>query len=305
MSSLSLLNSSGVMPFLTLTAVFLFIGPVLIIGIATMWSNLKQKISDELSARVIKILIDLGILNNIPGKRSLHDQISTELNDKFDTCISDINSIFTEKLDRINNDLNNKLTAEAEKNKARDDDFTKETQKIFSMISTVTERLDRIEEACHNDFGNILSEFTSIKASIEILQNDLAQRYAVVRRADFDQQSVSNESETNGSGLGSSLDSASASTSSSSSSEGSNLSGIFDITGDIKICFKQHFDRLMKARNYTFDEMCFSVAMDIRSLKGNIKISTVKTFYSGVGRSTVSTVNQINAWVTSFNNNAE
>ena len=305
MSSLSLLNSSGVMPFLTLTAVFLFIGPVLIIGIATMWSNLKQKISDELSARVIKILIDLGILNNIPGKRSLHDQISTELNDKFDTCISDINSIFTEKLDRINNDLNNKLTAEAEKNKARDDDFTKETQKIFSMISTVTERLDRIEEACHNDFGNILSEFTSIKASIEILQNDLAQRYAVVRRADFDQQSVSNESETNGSGLGSSLDSASASTSSSSSSEGSNLSGIFDITGDIKIRFKQHFDRLIKARNYTFDEMCYSVAVDIRSLGGNIKISTVKNFYSGVGRSTVSTVNQINAWVTSFNNNAE
>src|ERR1051325_6216618 len=135
MSSLSLLNSSGVMPFLTLTAVFLFIGPVLIIGIATMWSNLKQKISDDLSARVIKILIDLGILNNIP-KRSLHDQIFTELNDKFDTCISDINSIFTEKLDRINNDLNSKLTAEAEKNKARDDDFTKETH---SMISTVTE----------------------------------------------------------------------------------------------------------------------------------------------------------------------
>src|ERR1044072_5635297 len=153
MSSLSLLNSSGVMPFLTLTAVFLFIGPVLIIGIATMWSNLKQKISDELSARVIKILIDLGILNNIPEKRSLHDQISTELNDKFDTCISDINSIFTAKLGRINNDLNNKLneevnagfskintklnsklTTEAEKIKTHDGDFTREAQKIFSMV---------------------------------------------------------------------------------------------------------------------------------------------------------------------------
>ena len=36
-----------------------------------------------------------------------HYDNSTELNDKFDTCISDINSIFTEKLDRINNDLNN------------------------------------------------------------------------------------------------------------------------------------------------------------------------------------------------------
>ncbi|GBB99822.1 hypothetical protein RclHR1_36450001 [Rhizophagus clarus] len=264
------------MPFLTLTAIFLFIGPVLFIGIATMWSNLKQKISDELSARVIKILIDLGILNNIPGKRSLHDQISTELNDKFDTCISDINSIFTEKLDRINNDLNNKLTAEAEKNKARDDDFTK---KIFSMISTVTERLDRIEKACRNDFGNISSEFTSIKASIEILQMIWSN---IIRF---------------------SLNSASASTSSSSSSGGSNLSGIPDIALDIRIRFKQHFNQLMKARNYTIEEMCYSVVVDIRSLGGNIKISTVKNFYGGVGRSTVPTVNQINAWVNSFNNN--
>ena len=165
MSSLSLLNSSGVMPFLTLTAVFLFIGLVLFIGIATMYGNLKQKISNKLSAHVIKILIDLDILNNIPeiGKRSLHDQIFTELNDKFDTCISDINSTFTAKLGRINNDLNNKLnekvnvgfgkintelnsklTAEAEKNKARDDDFTREAQRIFSMINNVTSRLDEI-----------------------------------------------------------------------------------------------------------------------------------------------------------------
>ena len=61
----------------------------------------------------------------------------------------------------------------------------------------------------------------------------------------------------------------------------------------------------MKARNYTFDEMCFSVAVDIRSLGGNIKISTVKSFYNGVSGSKVSTINQINAWVASFNNNAE
>ena len=42
------------------------------------------------------------------------------------------NSTFTAKLDRINNDLNNKLTAEAEKNKARDDDFTRKAQKILN-----------------------------------------------------------------------------------------------------------------------------------------------------------------------------
>ncbi|RGB42674.1 hypothetical protein C1646_750724 [Rhizophagus diaphanus] len=40
----------------------------------------------------------------------------------------------------------------------------------------------------------------------------------------------------------------------------------------------------MKARNYTVDEMCFSVVVDIRSLEGNIKITTVKNFYGGVGR---------------------
>ena len=133
----------------------------------------------------------------------------------------------------------------------------------------------------------------------------MAQRYAVVRRADFEQQSVSNESETNESELRSSLDSTSVSTSSSSSSGGSNLSGILDITSDIKIHFKQHFNQLIKMRNYTFDEMCFSVAVDIRSLGGNIKISTVKNFYNGVSGSKISTVNQINAWVASFNNNVE
>ncbi|CAG8774513.1 2058_t:CDS:1, partial [Funneliformis caledonium] len=65
----------------------------------------------------------------------------------------------------------------------------------------------------------------------------------------------------------------------------SNLSGILDITSNIKIHFKQHFDRLMKARNYTFDEMCFSVVINICSLRGNIKTSTVKNFYNGVSGS--------------------
>jgi hypothetical protein len=45
----------------------------------------------------------------------------------------------------------------------------------------------------------------------------------------------------------------------------------------------------------------FSVVVDIRNLKGNIKISTVKNFYNGVNGSKVSTINQINAWVANFN----
>ncbi|RIA80018.1 hypothetical protein C1645_793378, partial [Glomus cerebriforme] len=67
------------MPFLTLTAVFLFIGPVLIIGIATMWSNLKQKISDELSARVTRIVNDLDTKNNTLEIENILPQKSPKL----------------------------------------------------------------------------------------------------------------------------------------------------------------------------------------------------------------------------------
>ncbi|RIA95472.1 hypothetical protein C1645_734080 [Glomus cerebriforme] len=213
-------------------------------------------------------------------------------NDKFDTCISDINSIFTVELGRINNDLNNKLTAEAEKNKARDDDFTREAQKIFSIVNNITTKVNNIKEACHNEFGRI-------NVVIKYLQNEINQHYAIVQRSNFNQQSVSNESEAN------STNESETNLSPSSSSGSSNLSGILDITGDIRIRFKEHFDRLMEARNYTFDEMCFLVVIDIRNLGGNIKTSTVKNFYNGVSGSKVSTINQINAWVASFNNNAD
>ena len=98
MSSLSLLNSSGVMPFLTLTAVFLFIGPVLFIGIATMW-NFKQKISDELSAR-----------------------------------LSEVNSTFTVELVRNNN----KLTTEIAKINSHDANYATEAQKILGRLSKPT-----------------------------------------------------------------------------------------------------------------------------------------------------------------------
>ena len=119
----------------------------------------------------------------------------------------------------------------------------------------------------------------SINVVIEDLQNKINQHYAVVQRSDFDQQSVSNESEANSTNESETISLCSSSNSSSSSSSGSsNLSGILDIISDIKIRFKQHFDRLMKARNYTFDEMCFSVVVDIRSLGGNIKISNSEKF---------------------------
>jgi hypothetical protein len=80
-----------------------------------MYGNLKQKISNELSARVIKIVNDFGTENNILEieKRPLCDQIFTKLNDKLtakvDAYISDVNSSFTAKFGRIYAEINSKL----------------------------------------------------------------------------------------------------------------------------------------------------------------------------------------------------
>src|SRR5437588_10104385 len=143
MSSLSLLNSSGVMPFLTLTAVFLFIGPVLFIGIATMWSNLKQKISDELSARVTRIVYDLNTKNNTLEIENIFSKLTAEINTKItnelSARLSEVNTTFTAELSRINNDLNNKLTAEIGNFKARDAGYTIKAQKILGRLNNIEE----------------------------------------------------------------------------------------------------------------------------------------------------------------------
>ncbi|RGB23284.1 hypothetical protein C1646_774732 [Rhizophagus diaphanus] len=196
----------------------------------------------------------------------------TKISDKLSACVTKIINV---NISIIKNEIYSNFTTEIN---SRDAGYTTEAQKILTIVSN-------IKEACCN-------KFDSVRASIEILQNDMVQCYAMTRRAEFDQQSTTNKSEAT-------------SSSPSSSFGSSNLSGILDITSDIRIRFTQHFDQLIGARNYTFDEMCYSVVVDICSLEGNIKISTVKNFYSGVGRSTVSTVNQINAWVASFNNNVK
>ena len=117
MSSLSLLNSSGVMPFLTLTAVFLFIGPAIFVGIVTMWSNLKQKISDELSACVTRIVNDLDTKNNTPEIENIFSKLTAEINTKItnelSARLSEVNSSFTAELVRNYNELNKKLTGES------------------------------------------------------------------------------------------------------------------------------------------------------------------------------------------------
>ncbi|RIA83163.1 hypothetical protein C1645_834236 [Glomus cerebriforme] len=162
MSSLSLLNSSGSMPFLALSAVFLLVSPVIFMGFATIWSNIKQKVTDALYAHAIEIVDYL----DTPEIEKTFTEFDDKLTAKVDTSISNFKS-------------------------ARDDDFTEDVQKILSMVNNMITRLDNIEEACRNDFS-------SVNASIEALQNGLFQCYRINRRiepAETNQQSVSNHSE--------------------------------------------------------------------------------------------------------------
>ncbi|GES95644.1 hypothetical protein GLOIN_2v1708658 [Rhizophagus clarus] len=80
-----------------------------------MWSNLKQKISDELSARVTRIVNDLDTKNNTPEIENIFSKLTAEINTKIanelSARISEINSTFTAELGKNNN----KLTAEIKK----------------------------------------------------------------------------------------------------------------------------------------------------------------------------------------------
>ena len=169
-------SSSGNMPFWAILAVFLLVLPAILIVIVTMWQFLQQKISDNLSARVTTCSTSGKIANDL----SAHDT----------QTFADNNA----ELGRIYAEINNKLTAEIGKIKARDDDLTKEAQKILSMVNNLTTRLNTIEEACRNNFGRI----SSINASIETLQNEMIRHYAVVQRiqpVETDQLSVNSQSE--------------------------------------------------------------------------------------------------------------
>ncbi|PKK57751.1 hypothetical protein RhiirC2_797488 [Rhizophagus irregularis] len=97
-------------------------------GIATMWSNLKQKISDELSAHVTRIVNDLDTKNNTSEIESIFSKLTTEINTKITNELSArLNSSFTAELGKNNN----KLTAEIKKINSCD----AEAQKILSMAS--------------------------------------------------------------------------------------------------------------------------------------------------------------------------
>jgi len=242
MSSLTLFNSSGSMPFLALSAIFSFIISAIFMEIVAMWMILKQKISDELSARDIKINtsitaeitkikneINTKIVDDLSSRdgsitaeierllTDVYKKLSTEVNTKIANKLSarlfEVNFTFTAELVRNNNELNKKLTGEIAKINSRDAGYASEAQKIFSMVNNITTKVNNIEEAGCN-------EISRINVVIEDLQNKINQHYAVVQRSDFDQQSVSNESEANSTNE-SETNSRGSSTNSSSNSSGS------------------------------------------------------------------------------------
>ena len=107
----------------------------------------------------------------------------------------------------------------------------------------------------------------SINVVIEDLQNKINQHYAVVQRSDFDQQSVSNESEN---------DSRGSSTNSSSSSLGQKFANIISV---IREQFMEIFDRIKGANDYSLDQMCGVVSVDILRLgMGVIGKDTINGF---------------------------
>ena len=139
-------------------------------------------------------------------------------------------------------------------------------------------RWSTILKKSRSDFGNISSEFTSIKTSIEALRNEMIQRYAIAQRlqVDFDQLSVANHS--------SSSESSSSRLSDSSLEENRNR-------------FKRVFNSVKEVGD-TMDYAFETVRREIRELSGEkIGKGTVKSFYYGEGDPKFNTVMSIMRWV--------
>ncbi|CAB4441354.1 unnamed protein product [Rhizophagus irregularis] len=249
-----------------------------------------NKIANELSARISEINVNLTaeIEKNkacggsitaeiektfIEMNKKFSTEVSTKIANKFSTRLFEVNFTFTVELVRNNNELNKKLTGKIAKINSHDAGYVSEAQKILSMVND-------LEEDCRNDFGNISSEFNSIRASIEALQNEMIQCYAIAQRlqVEFDQLSVANHS--------SSSESSSSRLSDSSLEENRNR-------------FKRVFN-LVKEVGDTMDYAFETVRREIRQLTGEkIGKETVKNFYYGEGDPKFRIVMSIMRWVDS------
>jgi RNase adaptor protein for sRNA GlmZ degradation len=136
------------------------------------------------------------------------------------------------------------------------------------MVDNVITRLNNIEEACRNDFGNISSEFTSIKTSIEALRNEMIQRYAIAQRLHHSFSSESSSSQLSDSAL-----------------------------EENRSRFKRVFNSNKEVGD-TMDYAFETVRRETREVTGEkIGKGTVKSFYYGEGDPKFNTVMSIMRWV--------
>ncbi|RIB13369.1 hypothetical protein C2G38_2198070 [Gigaspora rosea] len=117
-------------------------------------NELEEKNNATITAEIERILTNVY--------RKLTAEINTKITNKLSTRLSEINT-----------ELNRKLIAEITKINTHDAGYAFEAQKIFNDMTT---RINSFEEACRNEFGRILSNFS---ASIETLRNEMIQRYAI------------------------------------------------------------------------------------------------------------------------------
>ncbi|RGB22567.1 hypothetical protein C1646_730274, partial [Rhizophagus diaphanus] len=174
---------------------------------------------------------------------------------------------------RNNNELSKKFNGEITKINSRDAGYFSKAQKILSMVND-------IEEDCHNDFGNISSEFNSIRASIEVLQNEIIQRYTIAQRlqVEFDQLNENQSVASNRSRGSSSFDS--------SLEENRN-----------------HFKHVFNSEKKVEDNIDYTIETmrrEVCDLTGErIGKSTVENFYYDKGDPKFTTVMSIMRWVES------
>ncbi|CAG8653891.1 7330_t:CDS:2 [Ambispora leptoticha] len=227
--------------------------------------------------------------------------IKKDIDIKHNSDSSARDMIFNEILANRNAKFNAELIS-------RDENFTVEIQRILTILNTSTVKLDEIEQVLqnyHNNFGRVATEFESINTSIVTLQSKINQCYTMILRTEeieFDQQSVMSQASNHSTGQASNYSTGQASNY--SASQASNYSAGISLT--IWNQFKQIFDQIMTENNYTLEEMCLSVAMDIRSLGKNIKKVMVQGFYErNIKKKNgyISTLDQIGLWIDSKTNN--
>ncbi|CAG8676640.1 3570_t:CDS:1 [Cetraspora pellucida] len=152
-------------------------------------------------------------------------------------------------------------------------------QKILTMINTVIETINEITtnyESLHDQLNQI-TEMSSVASLISEQFADPS-----ISTFNFSQRS-------SGSSLGSSNDTSQLSFS--------------NITSTTRNHFKILFDKIMIDNNYSLDDMCNMMSVEIHSLgMGKIGKETIKNFYYNNGDFRGSTLNKIGAWIDSKNN---